>query len=107
LKINFYKKIFLENNSIKSKTSTISPPPRPERTVQQIINNPLNSPSSPPPIPPKRVGQSGQVNDKEENRWSRKSSKIEFFLKNFFLFIFPKNFLDNKIQQKKVLALHF
>uniref|UniRef100_A0A914LDN7 E3 ubiquitin-protein ligase CBL n=1 Tax=Meloidogyne incognita TaxID=6306 RepID=A0A914LDN7_MELIC len=66
-----------ENNSIKSKTSTISPPPRPERTVQQIINNPLNSPSSPPPIPPKRVGQSGQVNDKEENRWSRKSSKIE------------------------------
>uniref|UniRef100_A0A1I8BLQ3 E3 ubiquitin-protein ligase CBL n=1 Tax=Meloidogyne hapla TaxID=6305 RepID=A0A1I8BLQ3_MELHA len=67
-----------ENNSIKSKTSTISPPPRPERTVQQIINNPLNSPSSPPPIPPKRVPQGGQANDKEENRWSRKSSKIEF-----------------------------
>ena len=70
--------MLLECDSIISKTSTTSPPPRPERTVQQIINNPLNSPSSPPPIPPKRAPHGGQATDKDEHKWSRKSSKIEF-----------------------------
>jgi E3 ubiquitin-protein ligase CBL len=57
-------------------------PPRPERTVQQILSNPLNAMSSSsttpaPPIPPKRTTQPNGIDKEEQQRRRGSATNIE------------------------------